>query len=159
MLKVNDQAPLSVTITDSEGKTVSLQQTILDYPGKFIVLYFYPKDDTPGCTKEACNFRDTTTELNQLNAEVIGVSKDSVESHVKFAKKHTLSFPLWSDPEHKLMDAFGVWSEQSFMGRKYMGTARSTFIIDSTGKIIAVWEKVKPSNHSKEVLEFLENNQ
>lgn len=155
MLKVNDQAPLSVTISDAQGKAVSLQQTILDNPGKRIVLYFYPKDDTPGCTKEACNFRDSFQQLEQLNAVVIGVSKDDETSHQKFATKHELSFPLWSDPEHKLMEAFGVWGERSFMGRKYMGTSRSTFIIDSTGKIIAVWEKVKPAQHSREVLDFL----
>ena len=158
MLKVNDQAPLSVTISDAQGRPVSLQQTIIDNPGKHIVLYFYPKDDTPGCTKEACNFRDTTSELEQRNAVVIGVSKDSQESHQKFAQKHELPFPLWSDPEHTLMEAFGVWGEQSFMGRKYMGTSRSTFIIDSTGKIVAVWEKVKPAKHSQEVLDFLKND-
>jgi peroxiredoxin Q/BCP len=157
MLKVNEQAPLDVQITDQDGKQVSLRAVLLENPNKFIVVYFYPKDDTPGCTTEACNFRDDSAEFAKHNAVVIGVSKDDEKSHLKFANKYSLPFPLWADTEHKLMDAFGVWAEQSFMGRKYMGTSRSTFIVNPSGKIAAVWEKVKPATHSKEVIAFLDS--
>lgn len=157
MLKVQDQAPLSVEAMNQTGQPVSLQQVLNDNPGKHIVIYFYPKDNTPGCTTEACNFRDSSDELTKYNAVVIGVSKDSVDSHQKFAKKHSLPFSLWSDPNHVLMDAFGIWGERSFMGVKYMGATRSTFIIDPSGKIAAVWPKVKPSNHASEVVTFLQS--
>jgi len=156
MLKVNDQAPLDVQVTNQDGQQVSLQSVLSENPKKYIVVYFYPKDDTPGCTKEACNFRDDSAEYAKHNAVVIGVSKDDEKSHQKFANKHSLPFPLWADTEHTLMEAFGVWGEQSFMGRKYMGTSRSTFVVSPQGKIAAVWEKVKPATHSKEVIAFLE---
>jgi thioredoxin-dependent peroxiredoxin len=157
MLKVNDQTPLEVQITDQNGEQVSLQTVLSANPNTYIVVYFYPKDDTPGCTTEACNFRDDSAELAKHNAVIVGVSKDDEKSHQKFAAKHSLLFPLWADTEHKLMEAFGVWAEHSFMGRKYMGTSRSTFIINPEGKIVAVWEKVKPANHSQEVIAFLES--
>lgn len=157
MLKVNDQAPLKVQVSNQNGDQVSLQNVLAENPNSYIVVYFYPKDDTPGCTTEACNFRDDSATFSALNAVVIGVSKDDEKSHQKFATKHSLPFPLWADLDQKLMEAFGVWTQQSFMGRKYMGTSRSTFIINSKGKIVAVWEKVKPAQHSKEVIAFLES--
>jgi len=157
MLKVNDQAPLSIQVSDSSGQAVSLESFFTENPNSLVVLYFYPKDDTPGCTQEACNFRDDVSQLKALGAQPIGVSKDSPESHQKFASKHQLPFPLWSDPDHRLMDAFGVWGERSFMGKKYFGTARSTFVVDPSGRIVAVWEKVNPASHIQEVISFLEN--
>lgn len=153
MLNIGDQAPVDVTVTDKEGKTVSLA----DYTGKYIVLYFYPKDDTPGCTVEACNFRDANKELTKKGAVVIGVSKDAGKSHQKFATKFELPFPLWSDPDHILMEAFGVWGERTFMGKTYMGASRSTFLIDKEGNIVHVWEKVTPKDHANEVLEVLQS--
>lgn len=155
MLGIGDTAPVVIEVLDSDAKKVSLQMVMDQNPGKYIVLYFYPKDDTPGCTTEACNFRDATAQLEELGAVVIGVSKDDHASHQKFISKYTLSFPLWADTDHVLMDAFGVWGERSFMGRKYFGTSRSTFVISPTGKIVAVWEKVKPATHAQEVIDFL----
>lgn len=119
---------------------------------KYLVLYFYPKDNTPGCTTEACEFRDATADLVRAGALVLGVSADSVDSHQKFASKHSLSFELLSDPEHKLLEAFGVWGEKKFMGKLFMGVTRSTFLLDSSGKIIKAWHKVKPVGHAQEVL-------
>ncbi|MFH2118498.1 MAG: thioredoxin-dependent thiol peroxidase [Candidatus Paceibacterota bacterium] len=150
MLKPNTLAPLDIAVQDAQGKTISLKNTL----GKYLVLYFYPRDNTPGCTTEACNFRDTNDELKKLGVRVIGVSKDSPESHQKFAKKHRLNFELWSDPNHQLLEAFGAWGEKKRFGKIYQGIIRSTFIIDPQGKIIKVWEKVKPDNHTAEVLEF-----
>ncbi|MBX4211281.1 MAG: thioredoxin-dependent thiol peroxidase [Candidatus Yanofskybacteria bacterium] len=152
MLIIGDKAPLTTKIQDSDGNSVSLADRL----GKPVVLYFYPKDDTPGCTKEACSFRDWNKDIQKLGVHVIGVSKDSPASHQKFAKKYHLNFELWSDQEHKLMEAFGTWQEKKFMGRKYMGTTRSTFVLDSKGKILKVWEKVNPLEHGKEIYEFLE---
>lgn len=151
MLKEHDKAPLSTTVTDAHGESVSLA----DYLGKVVVLYFYPKDDTPGCTIEAKLFEDYSPKLQELGAAVIGVSKDSEKSHQKFAEKYDLTFPLWSDPEHKLMDAFGTWQLKKFMGREYMGTTRSTFIINELGVVIKVFPEVSPKEHGEEVFEFL----
>jgi len=155
MLKVNDQAPLSVQVISSKGDFISLDQVMQANPGKSIALYFYPKDETPGCTTQACNFRDLTIEIKKAGGVIIGVSKDDIKSHDKFTTKHDLSFDLWSDPDHQLMEAFGVWGERAFMGRKYFGTSRSTFIISPAGKIEAVWEKANPATNGKTVLEFL----
>lgn len=141
----------AVTVLDENEKEVSLA----DFKGKYAVLYFYPKDDTPGCTVEACAFRDANEEMQKLGVVVIGVSKDTQKSHAKFKKKYKLNFPLWSDPEHKFMDAFGVWAPKKFMGREFMGTVRTTFVIDPKGKIIKVWENVKPEGHTKAVYDFL----
>jgi len=147
MLAIGKKVPSS-TVRNEHGEDVSLT----DHLGKWIVLYFYPKDDTPGCTKEACSFRNIHAEMEQLGAVVIGVSKDSPEAHRKFVEKYRLNFPLWSDEEHRLIDAFGAWGERSMYGRKYMGTLRSTFIIDPEGKVGHLWEKVTPAMHGEEVL-------
>ncbi len=153
MLKEKDKAPLAIAVTDAKGKKVSLS----DYAGKVIVLYFYPTDDTPGCTVEAKQFQNYLPKLKKLGVTVIGVSKDSEKSHQKFADKYSLSFPLWSDPEHALMEAFGVWQLKKFMGREYMGVVRSTFVIDGKGTIIKVFPKVTPKEHGKEVYNFLQS--
>ena len=150
MLKINDQAPLDIKVFDEAGKLISLRSLL----GKYVVLYFYPKDNTPGCTTEACNFRDANIELKELGAIVIGVSKDSVASHQKFKVGHQLNFPLWSDSDHKLLAAFGAWQEKKMFNKIYLGIVRSTFILDPQGKIVKVWEKVNPKNHDEEVLEF-----
>lgn len=123
------------------------------HPGKKVVLYFYPKDDTPGCTTEACEFRDNLKNYADVNAVIIGVSKDPQNSHDKFIKKYGLPFELISDPEGKLLDAFGVWKEKSMYGKTFMGVERSTFLIDENGKIVKVWRKVSVPNHVAEVLE------
>jgi len=151
MLKENEMVPSRILLEDLNNKQVSLS----NFEGKFVVLYFYPKDNTPGCTKEACSFRDYNKEIKKLGVEIIGVSKDSVTSHQKFQNEHNLNFILLSDSSHKLMEAFGVWSKKSFLGKTYMGTLRSTFIIDPQGKIFKVWEKVNPLNHAQEVYDFL----
>lgn len=123
-----------------------------DYRGKNIVLYFYPKDDTPGCTKEACNFRDDYSAYEQAGVVILGVSPDSVESHVKFKEKFQLQFPLLADDEHKVCDLYGVWGPKKFMGKEYVGVLRTTFLIDTEGNIKQVFENVRPSEHSAELL-------
>ena len=123
--------------------------------GKHVVLYFYPKDDTPGCTVEACSFRDNVKKIENLNAVVLGVSPDDEKSHDKFIQKFKLPFKLVPDTDKKISQAYGVWGEKSFMGKKYMGVNRSTFLIAPDGKIEKVYEKVKPEAHAAEVLEFL----
>lgn len=125
-----------------------------DYPGKTIALYFYPKDNTSGCTAQACNLRDNYHELIDAGYQVIGVSADSAASHIKFKDKYTLPFPLITDPDHKLLEDFGVWAEKSMYGRKYMGTNRTTFIIDPHGKIIRIItpKEIKTSAHAAQIL-------
>ena len=150
MLGKGDKAPTHIKVLDSSGKQVSLA----DFGGKRVALYFYPKDDTAGCTKEACSIRDWRDELGKIDVEVIGVSKDAPKSHQKFIEKYGLNFTLWSDEERKLMEAFGVWQKKKFMGREYMGTVRQTFAIDRDGKIIRVWEKVTPDGHGEEIYNF-----
>lgn len=152
MSELNKKAPLDVLVKDGD-KDVSLR----DMLGKYVVLYFYPKDDTPGCTKESCSFRDYNGDIKKLGAEVIGVSKDDHKSHEKFRDKYSLDFTLWSDMDGKLADALGVWGEKSFMGRKFMGMHRKTFIIDPEGKIVYEWQEVKPEGHAEEVLNILKN--
>jgi thioredoxin-dependent peroxiredoxin len=151
MLNIGDKAPLSIKVLDEKENKVSLN----DFKGEYIVVYFYPKDSTPGCTKESCDFRDLNSEIEKLGAKIIGTSKDSLASHEKFKTKHKLNFELWSDPEHKLMEAFGSWGKKKMMGREYMGTIRSTFIIDPKGKIVHVWDKVKVLGHVADVFEQL----
>lgn len=151
MLKQGDNIPAGVKILNQDGKEVSLE----DYTGKTVVLYFYPKDNTPGCTVQACSLRDYKADIKKAGAEIIGVSKDSPKSHQGFIDKQNLNFTLWSDPDHKLMEAFGVWVEKSMYGKKYMGTQRATFIIDESGTITHVWEKATPKDHGKEILEAL----
>jgi thioredoxin-dependent peroxiredoxin len=142
---------LTIPLFDLSGKEVTLEQ----YLGPVIVLYFYPKDDTPGCTKEACSFRDGTKELEHLGVKVLGVSKDSVASHNKFKAKFHLNFELLSDPEHKLQEALDVWKEKTFMGRKFLGTIRTTFVLSADGTVLKRFDNVKPDLHFAEVLEFL----
>ncbi len=128
--------------------------SLTDFKGQKIILYFYPKDNTSGCTQEACNFRDNFNRLTS-KATVIGVSPDSIKSHLKFKENHELNFILLSDPEHILSEAFGAWGEKSMYGRKYMGIIRSTFILDENGSIIKEWRKVKVKGHVDEVLNSL----
>jgi len=148
LLSVGDKAPAFST-TDQDGKPVKLS----DYKGKKIVLYFYPKDDTPGCTKEACHFRDAWPKLRKKKVEVIGVSVDDPKSHRKFIDKFSLPFTLLADTDKKIVNDYGVWGEKSMYGRKDMGTNRVTYLIDEKGKIAAVWPKVKVDDHVDEVLE------
>lgn len=149
MLKEGDVAPEFVS-TDQDGKTVKLS----DYHGKRIVLYFYPKDDTPGCTKEACSFRDADDVYRSKGIKVFGVSTDSEKSHKKFISKFQLPFDLLADTDKKIVEDYGVWAEKSMYGKKYMGTLRKTFLIDD-GKIVKIFDKVDVANHADEVLAAL----
>ena len=133
------------------GETIRLK----DFLGKPVVLFFYPKDDTSGCTVEACGFRDHYPAVLKSGAAVIGISPDPVKSHLKFATKFELPYPLLADPEKKVVSAYGVWVEKSMYGKKYMGVARTTFIVDAKGKIAQVFEKVKPEGHAEAVLAAL----
>jgi peroxiredoxin Q/BCP len=134
-----------------DGKTYALR----DLRGKKVVLYFYPKDDTPGCTKEACSFRDNLSRVTSKGAIVLGVSKDDLESHAKFREKYSLSFPLLSDPEGKVLSAYGVWKEKNLYGKTFMGIERTTFVIDEGGRIQKVFPRVKVDGHVDEVLAAL----
>jgi peroxiredoxin Q/BCP len=147
MLEIGDKAPDFTLPADGGGK-VSLK----DLRGKTIILYFYPKDDTSGCTAEACAFRDQLPDFSKAKATVLGVSRDSVASHDKFKKKYGLTFPLLADEEGKVTEAYGTWVEKSMYGRKYMGIDRSTFLIDGKGVIRGIWRKVKVPGHADEVL-------
>ena len=149
-LKEGDKAP-EFTVSTSGGGRISLA----DYKGKNVILYFYPKDDTPGCTKEACAFRDYFADFKKKGAVVFGVSTDPVKSHDKFVEKFKLPFTLLADEDKKIVDSYGVWGEKSFMGRKYLGTHRVTFLVGPDGKIKKVWPKVKPEEHAGEVLAAL----
>jgi peroxiredoxin Q/BCP len=146
-LKQGDSAP-EFTAPTQDGKNVSLS----DFKGKNVILYFYPKDDTPGCTKEACAFRDEFAQFKTKGAVVLGVSVDPVKAHAKFAEKYKLPFALVADEDKKIVEAYGVWGQKSFMGRKYLGTHRATFLIGPDGKIKKIWLAVKPQDHAKEVL-------
>ena len=147
MLKVGDKAP-NFSLLSDENKEISLK----DFKGSYVILYFYPKDMTPGCTTEACDFRDNAAAYKKKNAVVLGVSKDSVKMHQKFKEKYKLKFPLLADEEGSVCDSYGVWKEKSMYGRKYMGIERSTFVIDPKGKIEKIYEKVKVTDHAKTVL-------
>jgi peroxiredoxin Q/BCP len=149
-LEVGDLAP-NFTVATNGGGRVSLA----DFKGKHVVLYFYPRDNTPGCTKEACAFRDESSQFERRGAVVLGVSTDSAKSHDKFAAKYKLSFPLLADEDKKIVQAYGVWGEKKFMGVKYQGTSRATFLIGPDGRIKKIWPKVKPAEHAREVLEAL----
>ena len=148
MLKVGDAAPAFTAPSDS-GQNLSLR----DLRGKKVILYFYPKDNTPGCTKEACDFRDATDRLQGKGVTVLAVSPDSVASHQKFKTKYSLPFPLIVDEDHRIAEAYGVWREKSLYGRKFMGIVRSTFVIDDEGKIAEVRQKVKVNGHVESLLE------
>lgn len=140
------------TLEDQNGQTHSLS----DYKGKWIVLYFYPRDNTPGCTMEACKFRDGRDILKEIGAEIIGISKDSPKSHGKFADKHSLNFTLLSDPDAEVIKAFGSWKLKKFMGREYMGISRDTYIISPEGLIAKKYDGVNPINHFEEVYKDLQ---
>lgn len=150
-LKEGQQAP-EFTGADQDGNTVTLSQ----FKGSKVVLYFYPKDDTPGCTAEACDFRDNYQGLKAKGIVVIGVSVDDEKSHQKFAAKHSLPFTLLADTDKKIVEAYGVWGEKNMYGKKYMGTNRSTFIIDENGLISHIIKKVDTKNSTAQVLELLE---
>jgi peroxiredoxin Q/BCP len=150
MLKAGDKAP-DFKLKSDAGETINLK----DYKGKKVILYFYPKDMTSGCTAEACDFRDNIKKFEKKNTVVIGVSADDTESHVKFKDKYKLPFTLLSDESKKMIKDYGVWREKSLYGKKYMGIARTTFVIDEKGKIEKVFEKVKVDGHIKELLEVI----
>lgn len=150
MIKVGDKAP-DFSLPDVDGKKVSLKA----FKGKKLVLYFYPKDMTPGCTAEACSFRDNIDEIRAKGAEVVGVSADSTKLHKKFTDTFFINFPLLSDESKKMLVQYGVWKQKSFMGRKYMGIERTTIIIDEKGVIKQIFPKVKVVGHTKEVLQNL----
>ncbi len=143
----NTKAP-SFTLAADDGSKIKLS----DLQGSPVVLYFYPADDTPGCTKEACAFRDRSDELKKLGAKVIGISPDDVASHVKFRNKFQLNFPLLADPDHAVAEKYGAWREKNMYGKKKMGIARSTFLIDAEGKIAKVWKAVKVDGHDEHVI-------
>lgn len=147
MLKEGSKAP-DFTAKDQNGKTVKLS----DFKGQKVVLYFYPKDDTPGCTKEACSFRDSYSLFEKKGIKVLGVSVDDEKSHQKFIEKYNLPFDLLADTEKKIVEKYGVWGEKSMYGKKYMGTLRKTFLIDENGKIVKIFDKVNVSEHADEVL-------
>jgi peroxiredoxin Q/BCP len=149
-IEVGQLAPTFET-NNQNGEAISLS----DQTGKWVVLYFYPKDDTPGCTVEACSFRDDHSKLEAEGAVVLGVSPDGEASHLKFANKFNLPFPLLADTDHAIAEAYGAWGEKSMYGRTYMGVFRSTFLIDPDGRVAHVWPKVKPEGHSQEVLSVL----
>ena len=147
-LQIGQQAP-DFTLPATDYETIALK----GLQGQAVVLYFYPKDDTPGCTTESCEFRDNFNALKSISVTVLGVSKDSVKSHDKFKEKYKLNFPLLSDEEGAMLNAYGVWTEKSMMGKKYMGIERSTFLIDGTGKIVQIWRNVKVADHVAEVVD------
>ena len=149
-LQIGDPAP-AFTAKTNGGQTVSLA----DYAGRHVVLYFYPKDDTPGCTKEACAFRDVFADFTKKGAAVLGVSADPVKAHDNFVLKFRLPFPLLADEDKRIVQAYGVWGEKTFMGRKYQGINRVTFLIGPDGRIKQIWPKVKPVEHAAEVLAAL----
>jgi len=150
MLEVGTRAP-AFTLTDKDGREVSLS----DFKGKRVVLYFYPRDNTPGCTRQACAFADRYGDFRALDAVVIGISRDSAASHQRFAEKHGLPFLLLSDPDHAVIEAYGAWQEKKNYGKVSMGVVRSTYVIDGEGVIVKVMPKVKPDTNAAEVLAYL----
>ena len=149
-IEVGGLAP-DFTLPDQAG----IAHTLTEYRGQWVLLYFYPKDDTPGCTKEACSIRDAFPDFRALDMVVLGVSADSVKSHDKFVKKYDLPFTLLADEEKTVVNLYGVWAKKKFMGREYLGILRSSFLIDPAGKIAKIYENVKPELHAAEVLEEL----
>jgi peroxiredoxin Q/BCP len=150
-IEEGQKAP-AFTLTSDDGKKVKLS----DFAGKPVVLYFYPADDTPGCTREACAFRDASAPLKKAGAVVLGVSPDDTASHVKFRDKFNLNFPLLSDTDHKVAEKYGAWREKNMYGKVSMGIQRSTFLIDPAGKVAKVWKRVQVDGHDQKVLEALE---
>ena len=157
---VQEQQPAPDFTLPVEGKNEAIHDGKLhlaDLHGKEVVLYFYPKDDTPGCTKEACDFRDANHEMQKRGIVVLGISTDSVASHQKFAEKYGLPFPLLSDESTQVAQEYGVYGEKNMYGKKYMGVSRSTFLIDKDGVVRKIWHKVKPEGHANEVLEVVDS--
>lgn len=152
MLEVGEAAP-AFTLESDTGETVRLA----DFRGRRVVLYFYPKDDTSGCTKEACGFRDEREAYENRDVTVLGVSPDDVASHVKFRDKYDLNFPLLADPDHAVAEAYGAWGKKKLYGREYEGVLRSTFLIGPDGDIEKIYRKVKPAEHAAEILEDLDS--
>ncbi len=148
MIKVGDKAP-EFKLKNQSDQDIALE----DFRGKWVALYFYPKDSTPGCTVEACEFELLRIALEQNNAVILGVSRDSTSSHQKFAGKHDLKFSLLSDPDHEVIEAYGAWVEKSMFGKKYMGISRDTILINPEGKVHKIYRKVKPADNAKEILE------
>jgi len=146
-LSAGQKAP-DFTLPDQNGK----EHTLSDYKGQRVLIYFYPKDDTPGCTKEACNFRDNMSSFKKSKIQIFGISIDPVKRHAKFAEKFELPFPLLSDEKKEVVEAYGVWAKKKFMGREYMGTLRMSFLIDPQGNIEKIYEQVKPDTHTQEVM-------
>ncbi len=151
-LKEGDIAP-AFSLPASNGENVSLN----DYKGKKVVIYFYPKDDTPGCTIEACNFRDDYSEINEAGAVILGVSKDDIKSHNKFINKFDLPFLLLSDESTEMISAYGAWVKKKMYGKEYYGVFRKTYLIDEEGKIQRIWPKVDVKTHSKEIIDLIKN--
>ena len=152
MLKINTKAPNFVLPSTSKEK-----YSLKDSLGKYVVIYFYPKDDTPGCTIETNDFNKLLSKFKKLNCEVYGISKDNIKSHDKFREKYKIKFDLLADEEIKVLKKYKVWGNKKFMGREFMGIIRSTFLIDKKGKILKVWDNVKVKDHAKEVLDILKN--
>ena len=154
MLKINTKAPI-LNLNSTSGNSYSLKNSI----GKYVILYFYPKDDTPGCTIEANDFNKLLSKFKKLNCDVFGISKDDLKSHNKFKEKYKIKFDLLADDEIKIVKSYKVWAKKKFMGREFMGVIRSTFLIDPKSKIIKIWDNVKVKDHAKEVLDTLKNIQ
>ncbi len=151
-IEVGKKAP-AFALTADDGKKLKLS----DLKGSPVVLYFYPKDDTPGCTKEACAFRDRKAEMEKLGAKLLGVSPDTVESHVKFRDKYRLNFPLLADPDHAVAEKYGAWREKNMYGKKTMGIQRSTYLIDAGGKVAKVWQRVSVDGHDEQVMAAIQS--
>ena len=154
MLKINSKAP-NFNLISTNGNSYSLK----DSTGMYVVLYFYPKDDTPGCTIETNNFNKLLTKFKRFNCEVYGISKDNINSHNKFKEKYKIKFDLLADDEIKIVKSYKVWAKKKFMGREFMGVVRSTFLIDPKGKIVKIWDNVKVKDHAQEVLDSLKHIQ
>lgn len=152
MLKVGDKAPL-FELPDQDNKLHKLS----DFKDSWVLVYFYPKDDTPGCTTEACSVRDNFSELGKAGLRVVGISTDTTQSHKKFEQKYDLNFTLLADADKKVVEDYGVWGEKKFMGKTYLGTKRTSFLIDPEGKIVKIYENVNPNQHIKEVLQDFKN--
>jgi peroxiredoxin Q/BCP len=150
MLQINEKA-LDFTLNDQNNQPHSLR----DYKGKWVLLYFYPKDDTAGCTAEACSLRDNLPDFKSIDVTVLGVSTDTVDSHKNFANKYGLNFTILADPDKEVVNLYDVWGEKKFMGKTYMGTKRTSFLINPAGEIAKVYENVKPKEHAQEVLKDL----
>lgn len=150
-LKTGEKAP-DFKLEDQNGEWRELK----DYRGKWVLVYFYPKDDTPGCTKEACNMRDNFSQFNRMNLQVLGISKDDTKSHKKFAEKYELQFPLLSDTTTEVNKLYDVWKPKKFMGKEFLGTMRTSFLINPEGRVAKIYENVKPEGHAEEVMKDIQ---